>query len=391
MKRTITASLAAIAAAGALLTTPAAALAAPTAYGAPGGTAGNPTVLAASSRYTVDQLKGVKLKWMYFSGDQAYVQHDADGFDYRNPGPYTMPYGDTHAGVTNLPAGWYVTGSADMATSTDNWSVHAPDGTVVITYVIGRGGSQQPQSGLDGIVAYVNGSRLAQWNPNGNSSYDSTVTGRFDYNLAAYPNAAVSFGNVPSGWRTDVQTYGSTLFVTFYGNGMSFTSPTYTFSNAKYSAATAPSQPSTPSQPTVTPSGYQPIYRAYNPRIGKHFYTASAHEYQVIQTQGWRGENIAFYQPTNTGSPVYRAYHGRSGDHHFTLSAREYSVITAHGWRAEGVAWKANPTPAAGEQPVYRAYNPHNGEHLFTMSQAEYANLKAHGWRQEGIAWYAKA
>lgn len=344
-------------------------------------------VMTVGSRYSIEDLKGVQLVWEYFTGSDAGNIHVADGFDYRNPGPYYMPYGDTHAGVRYLPAGWYTIGRAEM-TSVDNWTVYAPDGTAVITYRIGRGyGPIKPGTGLDSIVAYVNGARFDRWNPNGNTSYDSTVIGSYDYDLAAYPNAVVSFGGLPAGWTADVSTYESTVYVFFKGtlNGQPFASKTYTFRNASYSANTG--QTPAPQPEPQAPEGYTAIYRAYNGR--EHFYTANKGEYDHITTAGgWRGEGVAFFQPVQ-GDPVYRAYNQSIGMHHFTSSKHEYDTITARGWRPEGVAWYVN-NANAGQPPVYRAYNEHSGEHLFTMNKTEYDHITTHGWRGEGVAWYAK-
>ncbi|KAA8826942.1 S-layer homology domain-containing protein [Bifidobacterium myosotis] len=336
------------------------------------------------SRYTIEDLKGVQLVWAMGSD---LTVHVADGFDYRNPGPYYMPYGDTHAGIRYLPAGWR-TEDTQQPNEADNWHVIAPDGTVVITYRIGRGyGPTQPGSTESSIVAYVNGARFDRWNPDGNTSYDSTVIGRYDYDLAAYPNAVVSFGNLPAGWTADVSSYGSTVSVSFRGtvNNQPYVTRTYTFRNSTYSATTG--QTPAPQPEPQAPEGYRAVYRAYNGR--EHFYTASAQEYGVITRNGWRGEGIAFYQPTQ-GQPVYRAYHPGIGMHFYTASKHEYDVITtSQGWRAEGVAWNVD-NAASGQSPVYRAYNRWNGEHLFTMSKVEYDHITANGWRAEGVAWYAK-
>ena len=340
------------------------------------------------SRYTVEDLRNVKVTWVYFSGPDTTTRHDIDGFDYRNPGPYYMPYGDTHTGIaTPLPAGWYYTKTSGDYEQKIN--VYAPDDSLVIVYDVLKGyAPSQPGTGLDGIVAYVNGARLDRWKPDGNTSYDQTATGRYDYDLSAYPNAVVSFGNLPSGWTANASTYGSILFVTFTGtmNGQPFTSQTYSFKNATYSATTQTPTPAPQPEPQA-PEGYRAVYRAYNGR--EHFYTANAHEYGVITRNGWRGEGVAFYQPTQ-GQPVYRAYHPGIGMHFYTASKHEYDVITtSQGWRAEGVAWNVD-NAASGQSPVYRAYNRWNGEHLFTMSKVEYDHITANGWRAEGVAWYAK-
>ena len=134
--------------------------------------------------------------------------------------------------------------------------------------------------------------------------------------------------------------------------------------------------------------GNQPVYRAYNPNSGLHFFTTNAAEYHMLGRAGWRCEGVAFRLTGSGTVSVYRVYNPNNGQHLFTLSASERDSLVKVGWRSEGTAWKADDS---GNIPVYRLYNKHSGEHFYTASSYEYAALGKAGWSQEGVAWYSYA
>ncbi|KAA8826938.1 hypothetical protein [Bifidobacterium myosotis] len=182
--------------------------------GAPAVAARDGAAAVADTKYSIEDLKGVKLVWV--SGTDLTV-HVADGFDYRKAGPYYMPDGDTHAGVRNLPAGWYTIDTQEPSKA-DNWSVYAPDGTKIITYTISRKIETLSESQLNGIIMTVDDEPYAKWNPAGNTKFDSEVIGRYDYDLrASHPNAVVRFANVPANWKTIRSGTGDSLYITFEG------------------------------------------------------------------------------------------------------------------------------------------------------------------------------
>lgn len=134
--------------------------------------------------------------------------------------------------------------------------------------------------------------------------------------------------------------------------------------------------------------GNQPVYRAYNPNSGLHFFTTNASEYHMLGRAGWRCEGVAFRLTGSGTVNVYRVYNPNSGQHLFTLSSSERDSLVKLGWRSEGIAWKADDS---GNLPVYRLYNKNSGEHFYTASAFEYAALGKAGWSQEGVAWYSYA
>ena len=136
---------------------------------------------------------------------------------------------------------------------------------------------------------------------------------------------------------------------------------------------------------TVVVSDVQ-VHRLYNPRNGEHFYVSSENEYNVLVKSGqWRDEGIGF-TVADYGTPVYRLYYP-GGKHLFTTSEKERDVLIKGKWRYEGIAFYV---PEGSKTEVRRLYNPGNGDHLLTTSANERGVLVMHKWRDEGIAFTAK-
>lgn len=145
----------------------------------------------------------------------------------------------------------------------------------------------------------------------------------------------------------------------------------------------------------TAPSGYQAMYRMYNPSNGEHFYTANANERDSLLKIGWGNyEGVAWYSPINSSTPIYRLYNSGLRDHHYTASLSEANWLqNGYGWKIEGVAFKANSKSDSGAEPVYRLFHPYmtSGSHHYTKNWDEVTWLtKNHGWKYEGIAWYVK-
>ncbi|MDO4622793.1 MAG: transglutaminase domain-containing protein [Eubacteriales bacterium] len=131
-----------------------------------------------------------------------------------------------------------------------------------------------------------------------------------------------------------------------------------------------------------------PMYRAYNPNSGEHFYTANPVERDSICNKGWYYEGIGWNAPITSERPVYRLYNPNAGDHHYTMNKAEQEMLVNVGWNDEGIGWYS----ADEEQiPLYRQYNPNAeaGSHNYTVSLAENNMLTDAGWSAEGVAWYA--
>ncbi len=138
-----------------------------------------------------------------------------------------------------------------------------------------------------------------------------------------------------------------------------------------------------------------PMYRLYYPGNGKHLYTDSQHEYNALASLGWRQENISFYvydNPAVVGSETtvawYRLYNKYSGRHHWTTSRLEYDILGSIGWNQEGVTAYIFATQATNSVPLFRLYNPYSGAHHWTLDANEKRVLVSLGWRDEGTTGY---
>lgn len=136
----------------------------------------------------------------------------------------------------------------------------------------------------------------------------------------------------------------------------------------------------------------EPIYRAYNPNSGEHFYTRSYMEFANLVQRGWMDEGMAWMESSHqNGEIVWRLYNPNTGDHHYTVDGHEYAELAKYGWIQEGETWIAPQSTTATAQAVYRLYNPNaiSGSHHFTTDQQEKQALIQLGWKEEGIAFYA--
>jgi hypothetical protein len=129
-----------------------------------------------------------------------------------------------------------------------------------------------------------------------------------------------------------------------------------------------------------------PVYRFYNNRLDKHFYTASYDEKQNIQFThpewGYVYEGIGFYTHTTqvAGSvPMYRLYNHKTDNHLYTISEDEkQNIIVNHpewGYTLEGIAFYVYSSPTAGSIPMYRFYNHTSDRHFYTLSEIEKTTL----------------
>ncbi|KAG6830307.1 hypothetical protein H0H87_008558 [Tephrocybe sp. NHM501043] len=141
------------------------------------------------------------------------------------------------------------------------------------------------------------------------------------------------------------------------------------------------------------PRAILPLLRAWNPRVGDHFYTTNAPEMQNAVTRlGYIGEGTTGYVFTNqqpSTVPLYRLYQPSVSDHFYTTSAPERdNAVSAYGYTYEGVAGYIYPNGACGGMPLYRSYHGGIGDHFYTMSEVEKNNAQGGGWAYEGIAGY---
>ena len=154
------------------------------------------------------------------------------------------------------------------------------------------------------------------------------------------------------------------------------------------------------------------FYRAYNPTVGSHFFTASQAEFENSIRGGYQDEStntdgfeiLAVQEPGTVA--LYRLYNLQTGRHYYTSNAAEADFLEAlvpapttgpdtrtTGWRNEGVAGYVFASDTPGTTPVYRLYNSFSGSHLFTESAAVRdavlsipgATGQAHPWQDHGV------
>ena len=135
-------------------------------------------------------------------------------------------------------------------------------------------------------------------------------------------------------------------------------------------------------------SGSVPIYRLYNPGLGKHLYTTDANEKKVLYEQhGWGYEGVGWYAP-KSGKAVYRLYNPILKNHLYTTDTNEVKVLTSrHGWQSDNQGKAV--FYSGGKISIYRLYNPVSARHHWTTDTNEYKVLPRHGWSQEGVKFSA--
>lgn len=154
------------------------------------------------------------------------------------------------------------------------------------------------------------------------------------------------------------------------------------------------------------------FYRAYNPSVGSHFFTASQAEFENAllggyqdETTGSSGFEILSEQAEGT-VPLYRLYNLQTGRHYYTANSLERDFLVGlvpapasgpdtrtTGWRDEGIAGYIYVGESAGTTPIYRLYNSQTGSHLFTENSSVRdavlsipgADGQSHPWQDHGI------
>ncbi|KAA8818325.1 hypothetical protein CSQ85_09190 [Bifidobacterium rousetti] len=146
------------------------------------------------SKYSIDDLRNIVPFYEYYSGPNMDKIYHFDGFDYRNPGPWYMPDGDTHAGIqSGIPAGWSQKLYSDGDVHVD---LIAPDGTKIITYTFKVRTYSLNQDQLKSTLVTVDDKVWNGWKPLEKTSYDMRKE---------YPNGArIRFGAIPRGWTVTV-------------------------------------------------------------------------------------------------------------------------------------------------------------------------------------------
>lgn len=139
------------------------------------------------------------------------------------------------------------------------------------------------------------------------------------------------------------------------------------------------------------------VFRFFNTKSGKYFFTASEAERDlIVETMpALKPEGVGFYAsdiPLEGFVPVYRFVNVNSGNYLYTANEGEREVILsgAPHMRFEGVGFFTPEAPSEETTPVFRMLNFESGTYLYTASLLEKAFLLLKGgWRDEGFAFNA--
>ncbi|KAF4603248.1 hypothetical protein EYR40_000411 [Pleurotus pulmonarius] len=134
-----------------------------------------------------------------------------------------------------------------------------------------------------------------------------------------------------------------------------------------------------------------PLYRAFNPSVTDHFYTANAVE--VRNARGYQQEGQAgrvFSRQESSTIPFYRLYSPSKANHFYTTNQWEAdNAANTLGYNREGVAGYVFGAQICGSVPLYRLYQASSVNHFYTTNQWEADNAaNTLGYTREGIAGY---
>jgi Repeat of unknown function (DUF5648) len=144
---------------------------------------------------------------------------------------------------------------------------------------------------------------------------------------------------------------------------------------------------------TERSDGHQPFYRLRDPTGLHHFYTADPDHYAMAKMNGFQDEGILGYVffsnvlfPSSIG-PLYEAYNPNNGSHFYTMDFNERNNAINRGMRGSGIACyiyhdKMQPN---GAPQMFRAYSVAQDVHLYTISQSELDFAVKLGFKKEGI------
>jgi hypothetical protein len=145
----------------------------------------------------------------------------------------------------------------------------------------------------------------------------------------------------------------------------------------------------------LAPPRFKQVHRLYNKKTGGYLWTMSlAEKYAFLKTLGKRGryDGVAFTldaSSTANVAPVWRIYNKKTRKYFYTASAaeRDRMIRKTRGTRVDGTAFLASSV--ATGQPVYQIYNRSTRVYYYTVDAAERAHLmKRHRYRNYGVAFY---
>ncbi|GLB43085.1 hypothetical protein LshimejAT787_1205340 [Lyophyllum shimeji] len=155
-------------------------------------------------------------------------------------------------------------------------------------------------------------------------------------------------------------------------------------------------------QRCADPRQATPWFRAFNPSVVDHFYTANRQEWlNAINNLGYNNEGIAAYifrnaQPGTV--PFYRLYSSQGTDHFYTRSlAERNNAIRNLGYAPEGITGWIYPNASCGGVPLFRLFQPTEIDHFYTTldfaflglieldTSLQYLSVELPAWIQNSI------
>lgn len=141
------------------------------------------------------------------------------------------------------------------------------------------------------------------------------------------------------------------------------------------------------------------VSRLYNSTQGQYLLSSNQSEIDLLTGNNWRDEGVVCNPPVDSTADVFRFYVSSGGRHFYTASEDERDIIlgdqgTFSGWQYEGVAFSAY---SIGDYPqdavaIVRYFNLETGSHLYSSSAVEQSLLNQDSsWMNEGAAWYGES
>lgn len=125
---------------------------------------------------------------------------------------------------------------------------------------------------------------------------------------------------------------------------------------------------------TAAAFSQQPLFRYYNSKINKHYYTTNFDEFGN-GANGWVFEKVACLVFPNGDryrgvAPLFRYFNAKNGDHLYTTQFRELGQGDL-GYVLEGPVCYIYKFPAQGTVPFFRYFNQRTGDHFYTTDRNE--------------------
>jgi len=117
-----------------------------------------------------------------------------------------------------------------------------------------------------------------------------------------------------------------------------------------------------------------PLYRYYNGKQKKHYYTIDFNEFGNGRA-GWGYEGITCLVFTDEDRqagivPVYRFVNLQSNDHYYNIG-RHIARTDMRGYSFEGPVFTISKFRAEGMVPLFEYYNERTGDHFYTADRHE--------------------